>query len=96
MAGYKLSQMAKSDLKEIYRYGRLEYGEKQADRYFADFFARFDQIADNPLLYPAVDHIREGYRRGVCGVHAIYYRIENDTVEIMRLLGRQDAAEAFK
>lgn len=57
--------------REIYRYGLLEYGEKQADRYFADCFTRFDQIADNPLLYSAVDHIREGYRSGVCGVHAI-------------------------
>ncbi|MEO3430507.1 type II toxin-antitoxin system RelE/ParE family toxin [Pelagibius sp. CAU 1746] len=95
MAGYKLSQAAKSDLREIYRYGLLEYGETQADRYFADFFARFEQIAETPLLYPAVDHIREGYRRGVCGVHSIYYRIDNDTVEIMRLLGRQDTTEAF-
>jgi toxin ParE1/3/4 len=95
MASYKLSLMAKADLREIYRYGLSEFGEKQADRYYADFFARFEQIAENPLLYPAVDHIREGYRRGVCGVHAIYYRIENDTVEIMRLLGRQDTATAF-
>jgi toxin ParE1/3/4 len=95
MASYKLSLMAKADLREIYRYGVLEYGEKQADRYYADFFARFEQIAENPLLYPAVDHIREGYRRGVCGVHAIYYRIGNDTVEIMRLLGRQDTSKAF-
>jgi toxin ParE1/3/4 len=95
MASYKLSLMAKADLREIYRYGVIEYGEKQADRYYADFFARFEQIAENPLLYPAVDHIREGYRRGVCGVHAIYYRIGNDTVEIMRLLGRQDTSKAF-
>ena len=95
MASYKLSQAAKSDLREIYRYGLLEYGEKQADRYYKDFFARFEQIAENPLLYPAVDHIREGYRRGVCGVHSIYYRIDNDTVEIMRLLGRQDTSKTF-
>ena len=95
MASYKLSLMAKADLREIYRYGLFEHGEKQADRYYADFFARFEQIAENPLLYPAVDHIHERYRRGVCGVHAIYYRIENDTVEIMRLLGRQDTSKAF-
>jgi toxin ParE1/3/4 len=95
MAGYRLSHMAKSDLRDIYRYGLLEYGEKQADRYFADFFARFEQIAGNPLLYPAVDHVREGYRRGVCGVHSIHYRIDNETVEIMRLLGRQDTSETF-
>lgn len=88
--------MAKADLRQIYRYGFLEYGEKQADRYYSDLFARFDQIAESPFLYPTVDHIREGYRRAVCGVHAIYYRIENDSVEIMRILGKQDTSGALR
>jgi len=93
---YRLARTAKADLRQIYRYGFREYGEKQADRYYADFFARFDQIAESPFLYPAVDHIREGYRRAVCGVHAIYYRIENGSVEIMRILGRQDTSGALR
>ncbi|WP_299615791.1 type II toxin-antitoxin system RelE/ParE family toxin [Pelagibius sp.] len=42
--------MAKADLRQIYRYGFLEYGEKQADRYYSDLFARFDQIAESPFL----------------------------------------------
>jgi toxin ParE1/3/4 len=44
-------------------------------------------------LYPAVDDIREGYRRSVCGVDSIYYRIEGETVEIMAIIGRQDVEE---
>ena len=28
--------------------------EAQADRYFAAFFERFDELAEQPLLYPAV------------------------------------------
>jgi toxin ParE1/3/4 len=95
MASYKLSRLARTDLREIYSYGFQEYGEIQADRYFAELLVRFEQIAENPFLFPAVDHIREGYRRAVCGVHSIYYRIENDGVQIMRLLSRQDAAEVL-
>jgi toxin ParE1/3/4 len=95
MAGYKLSRSARTDLREIYGYGFQEYGEIRADRYFAELLVRFEQIAENPFLFPAVDHIREGYRRAVCGVHSIYYRIEKDGVEIMRLLSRQDAAEGL-
>lgn len=95
MATYKLSKNAKSDLREIYRYGLFEYGEKQADRYYADFFDRFEQIAQAPFLYPTVDHIHEGYRRGVCGVHSIYYRLNSGTVEVMRLLGRQNTSKSF-
>jgi toxin ParE1/3/4 len=44
-------------------------------------------------LYPAVDDISEGYRRSVCGVDSIYYRIEGETVEIMAIIGRQDLEE---
>ena len=44
-----------------------------------------------PKIVPAVDDIRLGYRRAVCGVDGIYYRIHGDYIEIMRVLGRQDA-----
>ena len=33
---------------------------------------------------------RTGYRRSVSGVDSIYYRIGNDVVEIMAILGSQD------
>ena len=52
MANYKLNQMAKADLREIYRYGLFEHGENRADLYYADFFVCFDQIGENPYLLP--------------------------------------------
>ena len=93
MASYRVREAAKGDLKRIYRRGIIEFGETQADRYFDELFERFDQIANQPFLYPAVDSIRAGYRRSVCGVDSIYYRIVGNGVEIMRVLGRQDADE---
>ena len=68
MAGYKLNEAAKADLRRIYQRGYEEFGELQADEYFHAFFVRFVQIAEQPYLYPAVDHIKSGYRRSVCGV----------------------------
>jgi toxin ParE1/3/4 len=62
MGSYKLSQDAKSDLKRIYRRGVLEFGEEQADKYFDALFIRLDEIAENPKQFPAVDHIKDGYR----------------------------------
>lgn len=93
MATYRLTENAKEDLRRIYRRGLREYGEAQADKYYNDLFDRFEQIAEQPFLYPAVDDIREGYRRSVCGVDSIYYRIEGETVEIMAIIGRQDLEE---
>ncbi|WP_405236979.1 type II toxin-antitoxin system RelE/ParE family toxin [Lentisalinibacter orientalis] len=90
MANYRINEDAKADLQRIYRRGVLEFGEEQADRYFDAFFERFDELAVQPYQYQAVDEIRSGYRRSVCGVDSIYYRIVGSTVEIMRILGQQD------
>ena len=93
MGTYRLTEHAKEDLRRIYRRGLREYGEAQADEYYNALFDRFEQIAEQPFLYPAVDDIREGYRRSVCGVDSIYYRIAGDTVEIVAIIGRQDVEE---
>ena len=90
MGTYRLSSDAKADLKRIYRRGLREHGEVQADKYYNAFFDRFEQLAQQPLLYQAVDDIREGYRRCVCGVDSIYYRVDGETVEIMAIIGRQE------
>ena len=90
MANYKLTEYAKEDLRRIYRHGVINYGENQADLYFDALIERFEEIAENPYMYQSVDDIREGYRRSVCGVENIFYRIVDETVEIVSILGRQD------
>mgnify|MGYP001814390987 CR=1 FL=1 len=90
MANYRINEDEKADLQRIYRRGVLEFGAAHADRHFNAFFERFDKLAEQPLQYPEVDDIREEYRRSVCGVDSIYYRIVDNTVEIMRILGQQD------
>lgn len=90
MGRYKLTEDAKADLIRIHQYGVVKFGETQADKYFMTFFDQFELIADQPFLFPSVDFIRKGYRRSVCGADSIYFRIENDTVEIMSIIGRQD------
>jgi toxin ParE1/3/4 len=78
------------DLARIYWRGVEAYGAEQADRYYHRLIQRFDAIADAPYHYQTVDHIREGYRRSVCGVDSIYFRLKDEVVEIMRVIGRQD------
>ena len=90
MASYKLSQEAEEDLIRIHQTGIREFGEAQADKYYFAFIKRFEKIAEQPYLYQGVDDIREGYRRSVCGVDSNYYRIINNTVEIMAMFGNQN------
>jgi len=93
MENYKISEDAKTDLKRIYIRGLNEYGEAKADEYYAAFFTRFELISRQPYLYQSVDHIRKGYRRSVCGADSIYYRINDETVEIMTILGQQEISK---
>ena len=95
MGNYKLTKEAEADLDRIWLYGLEHWGVAEADKYYNALFQRFEELAETPLLYPTVDDIREGYRRSVCGVDSIYYRINGDTVEIMSILGKQNTDEAL-
>ena len=90
MSNYTLSNVAKEDLIRIHQFGVKRFGLTQADKYFDRFFEYFNLIAEQPFTFESVDFIKPGYRRCVCGSDSIYYRIENNLVEIMTIIGRQD------
>ena len=90
MANYKLSNTAKEDLIRIHQFGVKRFGIRQADKYFNELFEYFDKIANNPFSLESVDYIRIGYRRCPCGSDTIYYRLNNDEVEIMSIIGKQN------
>ena len=90
MANYKLSNEAKNDLIRIYQYGVKYFGVTQADKYFNNFFNYFEIISQRPFSFEGVNHIKQGYRRCICGVDSIYYRINKNEVEIMAIIGKQD------
>ena len=95
MKKYIVTQAAKRDLMAIAQYGDENYGIEKSDQYRDKLEQKFISMAEQPYLYPAVDHIHDGYRRGVCGVHSIYYKIEQHGIAIIRILGRQDLDKAL-
>lgn len=90
MSKFYFSGEAKSDLMQIYQYGKHQFGTLQADNYFEKLFEHFDLITHNPFAFQAVGFIKKGYRRCPCGSHNIYYRINDNEIEIMAIIGRQD------
>ena len=95
MASYRLNREALEDLDRLYEHGVLTFGLRQADAYFDGIVNRFQKIADQPELYPAIDHIRQGYRRSVYKSHSIYYRMNPGEIVIVRILGQQDIGKAL-
>ncbi|RXG31701.1 type II toxin-antitoxin system RelE/ParE family toxin [Leeuwenhoekiella marinoflava] len=95
MAKYRLSNLAKEDLIRIHQYGIQRFGINQADKYFDTFFEYFEIIAKQPYSFESVEFLKKGYRRCVCGSDSIYYKINNDVVEIMAIIGSQDLNSIF-
>ncbi|GBO87175.1 type II toxin-antitoxin system RelE/ParE family toxin [Marinobacter salsuginis] len=96
MANYQLSKRADEDFESIYLFGLLNFGLIQADAYVDGLEERFEQIAAQPDLYPAIDHLKPGYRLSVYQSHSIYYRVdESGVLIIIRILRNQDLKTAL-
>ncbi len=96
MADYKLSNAAKEDMIRIHQFGMYKFGETQAHSYIDSIFQHFKMITQRPTAFEAVDHIKVGYRRCVCGSDSIFYRVEHDVVEVMAIIGKQDLNRVFR
>ena len=90
MAEFRISNTAKEDLIRIHHYGVNKFGITQADKYFDSFYEYFDIIAQRPFSFESVDFIKKGYRRCVCGSDSIFFKVNENVVEIMTIVGRQD------
>ncbi len=92
MLDYILSEAARTDLKNIYRFGYERFGEQQAERYYAGLIACFEEIAKSPLLYQSVPKYGVDYHRCDYISESIYFRVVRNRVEIMAIIGKQDTS----
>ncbi len=90
-SSYLLSKEAEQDIAEIAEYTIAAFGIEQARQYRDGLIKTFVTLADSPLIGRDCGYIKSTYRRHVHISHVIYYRVQDDSVEIMRVLhGRQD------
>ena len=95
MAKYRLSSAADQDFEQLFEYGIDNFGLARAKAYVDGLIIQFQSIAENPLHYQDVDHIRKGYRRSVYEKHAIYYVVSNDCVDVIRILRAENRNTAL-
>jgi toxin ParE1/3/4 len=93
---YRLSRAAAADLEAILEFGLERFGAETALAYYDGFAPFFAGLAEHPLRATAVEAIRPGYRRAVYRSHAVYYTVGDDGIAIMRVLGRQNPADALQ
>jgi toxin ParE1/3/4 len=86
MAEYVFSNKAEDDLAEIYRYGFLNFGERQADLYVEQLKEKCQNLTDSPLLYRERKEFNPLVRICYHGKHLIIYTIEDGYILIVRIL----------
>ena len=86
MAEYRLTPAAERDLEEIWRYTLQRWGIEQAERYTDVLTAAFRELAAFPARAPACDHICRGFRQRHVGRHAIYFRVTDYGIAVVRVL----------
>ena len=91
-AEYRLAPATTRDLEGIWLYTLKEWGIEQAHHYTDELTAAIGQLANNPQLGASCDYIRQGYRRSRVGRHAIFFRITDYGIAVIRVLhDRMDA-----
>ena len=83
---YVLSKKAVADLEGIWLYTVEKWSVNQADRYYNLIVDEINFICKNNNAGKSMEHIRKGYRASKVKSHLIFYRILNNTVEIIRIL----------
>ena len=90
-----LTHAADADIEGILEFGLERFGLEQALAYYDGLEQQLHAVAEDPHRYPMVAQVRPGYRRCVHGSHSVYFRINDDEVLVVRVLGRQHPAHAL-
>ncbi len=81
-----LSKLAARDLEDIYLYGDIHFGRRQADTYAAKLTSCIETICAHPEIGRIDKRSNPAVRRIECGSHVIFYDVYSDHIVIVRVL----------
>jgi len=85
MPGYRLSEEAQNDLKEISCYTRENWKNKQVKHYLVELAAGFEYLTRSPKLGREREEIEKGLRSFPVASHIIFYRTGSECIEVTRI-----------
>ncbi len=83
---YLISKKAIADIEEIWLYTVEKWSVDQADHYYNLIFDEIQFICKTVNAGKSREHVRKGYRASKVKSHLIFYRIQNNTIEVIRIL----------
>lgn len=77
---------ALSDIEEIARYTKREWGKDQARRYLSEMRETASSLSDFPSRNPLLQSKHGDFRKAASGEHFIFYLVEPDAIDVVRVL----------
>ena len=93
MASFVVSRRAELDLLDIAAHTLERWGVEQMDKYLRDLDRRFVFLAENPNAGKSIDRIAPGFRQFPQGRHVVFYRMQGDQVEVVRVLHKRQLVD---
>ncbi len=81
-----LTDAAVKDLREIREYTLQNWGERQEDLYLKAMWKRFAEVLKDPTRFRLLEDLFPGCRTAAQEKHIILFRVENDILQIVRVL----------
>jgi toxin ParE1/3/4 len=81
-----LRPSAKRDIRLIWDYSAKTWGRRKANEYVRLLFGSLDIVDVNPGLARPAQVGEPGLRRFVAGSHVIYFHIEAEMIDVIRIL----------
>ena len=88
--GFKLTRLAKADLKSIAAYTQRKWGKEQRKIYARQFDDAFHLLSITPTAGNKCDFIKPGYQKFPVTSHIVFYRsVCQSEIEIVRILHKR-------
>jgi toxin ParE1/3/4 len=96
MQNYRLSRAAQEDLWQIKSYSLTTWGKKQTQNYLATIESTLEKLTLSPKSGKNRDDLMVGLRSFCVKQHVIFYRCNQEELEVIRILhGRMDIPAYF-
>ena len=95
MRSVVLRPEAEIDIAEAAHYTVGRWGHEQARHYIGDLRAAIERLASNGMRYRQDAELHPGLRRMKVGHHIVWYLIDNETVDVVRVMHEQRDMRRF-
>ena len=86
---FELSNLAKTDLEEIWIYTLNEWSIRQANSYYKLIISKIEEICKNPATGKSIASIKQNHRALQVKSHIIVYQVKDKKILIDRILHKR-------